>query len=110
MPPLSTIPTAAMTGSPTADSSWLDASVRPSPKVLFQHVGRTAILLDLGSERYFELNEVGAALWRRLQAGESLRASYQGLLADYAVAPEPLAADLAELLGQLLAKGLLLRD
>ncbi len=93
----------------STDASWLDASVRPSPKVLFQRVGSTAILLDLGSERYFELNEVGAALWLRLQAGEALSAAYRALLADYAVTPEVLATDLHQLLEQLLAKGLLLR-
>ena len=91
-----------------ADTQWLQAAVLASPKVLFQRVGNEAILLDLSSERYFELNEVGAAWWLRIAAGETPSAAYQALLADYAVAPEVLAADLFILQKELLAKGLLL--
>ena len=43
-----------------------------SPEVLFQEVGGEAVLLDLASESYFGLDDVGMRIWQLLQEQGSL--------------------------------------
>jgi hypothetical protein len=47
-----------------------------SPEVLFQEVGGEAVLLDLKSESYFGLDDVGMRIWQLLQEQGSLRAPF----------------------------------
>ncbi len=84
----------------------LTDSVSPSPEVLFQEVGGEAVLLDLSSESYFGLDDVGTRIWRLLQEDGSLRGVYQHLLEAYDVEPERLEADLLQHVADLAAAGL----
>ncbi len=84
----------------------LTDSVSPSPDVLFQEVGGEAVLLDLASESYFGLDDVGTRIWQLLQDSGELRGVYQQMLEEYDVEPERLEADLLEHVGALAAAGL----
>ena len=45
-----------------------------SPDVLAAHLAGEAVLLHMGSKRYYRLNATGAEVWRGLEAGEGVDA------------------------------------
>jgi hypothetical protein len=79
----------------------------PAPRVLTQDVHGEIVVLDLDSQRYFGLNEVGARTWRLLEAGQSLDDVIESLEAEFDVSPEQLESDLQRLIADLLSAGLL---
>ena len=81
-------------------------SVQISPDVLFQEVSGEMVLLDLNSEQYFGLDEIGARIWSLLESGAGESAVVDTLLEEYEVEKETLQADVAELLDQLTEAGL----
>ena len=85
----------------------LERRFRPAPRVLHQEVHGEAVLLDLASERYFGLNQVGARIWALCSQGQTQGAVLEALEAEFEVGREQLEADLARLLSQLLEAGLL---
>lgn len=78
----------------------------PAADVLSQTVVGESVLLDLRSQKYFGLNEVGTRAWQLLQESGDVAAIQARLLAEYAVAPEQLERDLDDLLARLLQAGL----
>jgi hypothetical protein len=82
--------------------------VSVSPDVLFQEVGGEAVLLDLKSESYFGLDDVGMRIWQLLQEQGSLRAVFDRMLAEYDVDPARLEADLLKHVGELADAGLVI--
>lgn len=80
---------------------------RAPADVLINVVEGQSVLLNLKSERYFGLDEVGTAMWHALTTSPSLAAACERLLAEYEVEAERLRRDLAELASQLVAEGLL---
>ena len=80
---------------------------RIAPEVLIQEVGGESVLLDLKTERYLGLDEVGTRMWQTLLASDSIQAAYDTLLAEYDVRPEQLESDLRDLLNRLLENALI---
>lgn len=80
---------------------------RIAPEVLIQEVGGESVLLDLKTERYLGLDEVGTRMWQALLASDSIQAAYDTLLAEYDVTPEQLEGDLRDLLNRLLESALI---
>lgn len=76
-------------------------------EVLFQEVSGETVLLDLASESYFGLDSVGTRIWTLLKDDKSVGQVLDALLEEYEVDRETLEADLAELLDNLLAAGLI---
>jgi hypothetical protein len=74
--------------------------------VLMRTLGDEAVLLDLKSERYFGLDDVGTAMWQALIAADSIESAWAALSAAYAVDGETLRADLATLSDTLLERQL----
>jgi hypothetical protein len=77
------------------------------PEVLVQELAGESVLLDLTSERYFGLDDVGTRMWKALAEGPSIQASYDVLLSEYEVDAEQLRRDLTGLVEQLVEHGLL---
>ena len=75
--------------------------------VLIQELDGEAVLLNLKSETYFGLDDVGMRIWQVLTMSHSIQDAYQVLLDEYEVAPEKLHQDLNDLLVQLVQQGLL---
>jgi hypothetical protein len=75
--------------------------------VLMRELEGESVLLNLASETYFGLDEVGTRMWTLLTSAPSIQAAYEMLLAEFVVTPEVLRQDLEVLLGQLLEHGLL---
>lgn len=84
----------------------LDSQVVIKPDVLVNEVAGEAVILDLNSERYFGLDEVGTRMWSVLTTAPTVQAAYDTLLEEYEVEPERLKQDIDELLGKLADQGL----
>lgn len=69
--------------------------------VLMQEIEGESALLNLHSERYFGLDDVGTRMWTVLTSSDSIRQALELLAAEYDVEPEPLQEDLFDLLQQL---------
>lgn len=74
--------------------------------VMMRELQGEAVLLNLDSECYFGLDEVGTRMWAALTTQPTAGAAFEALLAEYEVAPEELRADLAEFVEALAAAGL----
>ena len=85
----------------------LPTQVEISPEALFQELEGETVLLNLQSERYYGLDDVGTRMWQLLAENGDVAAALAQLLQEYAVEPAQLEADLAALIGRLAEAGLL---
>jgi hypothetical protein len=70
--------------------------------VLTAQLSGEAVLLHLGSKRYFRLNQTGAAIWRGLESGLDVAAITDSLVRQFAVDRETAGAEVVRLLARLL--------
>jgi hypothetical protein len=81
-------------------------SVIVAPDTLINIIGDEAVLLNLGTEQYFGLDETGASIWQAVTAAQTIQAAYERLLEQYEVDPAELRKDMSELIAKLVANGL----
>jgi hypothetical protein len=74
--------------------------------VLFRELDGESVLLNLNTESYLGLDDVGTRIWMLITTLPSIQAAYEVLLAEYNVSPEVLRKDVEVLLGQMLEHGL----
>ncbi len=84
----------------------LNQSITLSPDVISQEVSGETVLLDLESENYFGLDEVGTRIWQLIEEKGNLQGIYDTLLAEYEVTEEQLLDDLEALVTQIADLGL----
>ena len=84
----------------------LDQKVTFAETVFAQEVDGEMVLLDMESENYFGLDEVGTAIWQAMQEKETLKEVLDVLLAQYEVEAEMLENDLSDFVGKLVESGL----
>ncbi len=77
-----------------------------SPDVLTQEVSGEMVLLDLSSEQYLGLNEVGTKVWQLLQDGKDLTIVSEILQQEYDVDADLLQSDLNQLISDMHKAGL----
>ena len=77
--------------------------------VLISHLQEESVILNLESERYFGLDDVGTRFLTVLTTSESIDAAYETLRQEYDVDPQALRDDLRELVEKLVDQGLLIR-
>jgi hypothetical protein len=75
--------------------------------VLVRFLDREAVLLNLETEQYFGLDEIGTRMWQLVTDSPNIDAAYQELLGEFDVEPEMLRSNLTELLSRLIDSGLL---
>ena len=80
---------------------------RTNPAIVWKLVHDEAVLLNPANGEYFGLNEVGSEIWKTIDGKKSLAEISALLLAEYDVVPTVLEADMLELIGELLNKGLI---
>lgn len=78
----------------------LTQKVAVKPDILVQDMGGELVLLNLDSEEYFGLDDVGNAMWSCLKESDSLQVAYDRLLDRYEVDPEELKQDFLNLVAQ----------
>ncbi len=84
----------------------LNQKVIFSDTVFGQEVDGEMVLLDMNSENYFGLDEVGTAIWQVMQEKKLLRDVHADLLEQYEVEPEMLERDLLDFAEKLAESGL----
>lgn len=75
--------------------------------VLISRLQDESVLLNLESERYFGLDNVGTRFLSVLTTSDSIEAAYNMLTQEYDVDPEVLRHDLLALVENLVAQGLI---
>jgi len=85
----------------------LTAQVRLAKDVLMQKVGDDAILLNLNTENYFSLDEVGTRMINALQESDSLKQAVRKLVGIYDVDENKLTRDAIHLVEECEQHGLL---
>ena len=84
----------------------MNTGIRISEDVLSQEVAGETVLLDLASESYFGLDEVGTRIWQLLKDGAGREQVVDTLLDEYEVERDVLENDVSELLERLAEAGL----
>jgi hypothetical protein len=85
-----------------ASATW-----RPDPDVIGRRTGETAVLVQVGSGRIFELNATGAVIWDLISAGAESDAIVLALTEQFEVSDTQASDELTRLVGELRAAGLL---
>jgi hypothetical protein len=75
--------------------------------VMFRELDGESVILDLDSESYFGLDEIGTRMWLAITAATSIQDAFDTLSAEYEVEPDTLRDDLNELLDTLVDRGLI---
>ena len=88
--------------------SFSDRVVVPDG-VLISQLQDESVILNLESERYYGLDDVGTRFLTVLTSSESIEAAHQQLTAEYDVDPQELRQDLLALVENLVDQGLLIR-
>ncbi|WP_373033782.1 PqqD family protein [Sulfurovum sp.] len=84
----------------------LNQKITFADTVFAQEVDGEMVLLDMESENYFGLDEVGTAIWQAMQEKETLQEVFEVLLEQYEVEAEVLERDLSDFVGKLLESSL----
>ena len=74
--------------------------------VLISNLQDESVILNLDSERYFGLDNVGTRILTVLTNSDSIQAAYESLLEEYEVDHAVLREDLVALIESLLQQGL----
>jgi hypothetical protein len=74
--------------------------------VLFRELEGRGVLLNLKTESYLSLDDVGTRMWTLFTTEPSIQAAYDRLLGEYDVTPDVLRHDVETLLGEMLEHGL----
>lgn len=75
--------------------------------VLVRTFENESVLLNLDSECYHGLDDVGTRMWQALTSSQNLQEAYEKLLADYEVDPSQLRQDLDDFVAKMVQRGLL---
>jgi hypothetical protein len=81
--------------------------VRVPDDVLLSRLQEESVILNLDSERYFGLDDVGTRFLSVLTTSDSIDEAYQSLADEYDVDREMLRQDLEALIQNLLQKGII---
>jgi hypothetical protein len=77
-----------------------------APDVLFQELDGEVVLLNLGNEHYYGLDDVGARLWTLLLERGDPEAAVAQMLTEYDVDEASLRSDVTTLIAELERAGL----
>lgn len=92
------------------DDGWSGSFSVPSHVLLQELPEQGLIFLDLRTEEYFGLDDVGTRMYEAVVAAGTASAALDQLDAEYDVARETLQADLSSFLRTLVERGLLAHE
>ncbi len=84
----------------------LDNKITFAETVFAQEVDGEMVLLDMQSENYFGLDEVGSSIWQAMQSETTLREVLEIVLNKYDVESDVLERDLLDFVKKLVDNGL----
>lgn len=80
--------------------------VRAAEHVLVRELEGESVLLNLDSENYFGLDDVGTRMWSVLTTSDTVQESFDVLAREFDVSAEQLRTDLTRLIEALIEHGL----
>jgi hypothetical protein len=83
-----------------------DQKLAPTQDTLINVIEGESVLLNLKSESYFGLDQVGTRMWTLLTTSDSIQSAYEALLDEFDVGADRLRQDMGELIEKLIANGL----
>jgi hypothetical protein len=83
-----------------------DQKLAVTPDTLINLIEGESVLLNLKSESYFGLDQVGTRMWALLMTSDSIQSAYEALLDEYDVGADRLREDMRDLIEKLIANGL----
>jgi hypothetical protein len=83
-----------------------ETRVRISPSVYARPFGEELVLLHFGRGEYFGLDEVGAAIWRALEAEKTLNAIADALVERYDVQRDTALQDVVSVVTEMIEAAL----
>ena len=83
--------------------------MRLADDVLISNLQEESVILNLDSERYYGLDDVGTRFLSVVNSSESIEAAYEVLRDEYDVDPQSLRQDLLDLIENLLKQGIRIR-
>jgi len=90
--------------------SGLPTGLQISADIIHQPVQDEVVLLNLKTQQYFSLDDVGARMWNLLVEHNDVAVVSEILVKEYQVEPGRLRADLQSLVGELAEAGIVLID
>lgn len=78
----------------------------PVEDVVYRELKGEVVLVHLGSDRIYALNETGARFWELLASGHGRDAIHAQMLEEFAVEPSELDREIDALLAELESAGL----
>jgi hypothetical protein len=83
-----------------------DVLPRPIPDVAYRELEGEMVLVHLGTNRIYSLNETGARFWELLASGSERAEIERQLLDEFVIGPEELRAEVDSMLAALAEAGL----
>jgi hypothetical protein len=83
-----------------------DVLPRPVPDVAYRELEGEIVLVHLGTNRIYSLNETGARFWELLASGSDRPEIERQLLDEFIIEPEELRREIDSMLGALADEGL----
>src|SRR6059058_4115049 len=80
---------------------------RTSTDTVARRMDDQYVLVQLQTNRIYQLNRTGARLWELLEAGHDLQQAQEQMLLEFDVDEERVRSEINTLMGELVAKGLL---
>jgi len=74
--------------------------------ILFRELEGESVILNIDSESYLGLDDVGTRMWAVLTTSDSIQAAFETLQHEYDVEADVLRTDISELLDKLIENGL----
>ena len=81
-----------------------------SPSVLTSEVDGEIIMMSIGQGRYFGLNDIASDIWQRIDPPRAFDDLVDQLAAAYSADRATIAADVLALLGEMLARNVVVLD
>jgi len=75
--------------------------------VMVRFLEKESVFLNLETEHYYGLDEIGTRMWQVVTAAPNIDEAYAQLLGEFEIEAELLRQNLSELLGRLIDIGLL---
>ncbi len=76
--------------------------------VMMRELSGESVLLNINTESYFGLDDVGTRMWAALTTSATIQEAFERLLAEYEVEPDQLKEDLSVLVQKLADAGLVI--
>jgi len=90
-----------------SDASCKAENLRPNSDVVAKRLGQAAILVDVPTNRIFELNETGTRVWELLDQGVDPGGIVHHLVNEFEVDEERATTEVEDLISHLRTEGLL---